>query len=63
MYISLFMLPRRAKHNLPVTSSDTWSIQLLVDDGIAHGKDTMGEIQKATLRDKALAGQVKEYRS
>lgn len=57
------MLLRRAKHILPVTSSDALSIQLLVNNDIADGKDTTGEMQKASLRDTALVGQVKVYHS
>lgn len=63
MCISLCLLPRRAKHILSVTSSDALSIQLLVNNDIAHGKDTRGEMQKPSLRGMTLAGQVKVYHS
>lgn len=54
---------RRAKCILPVIGSDALSIQLLVNNAMAHGKDTTGEIQKASLRDTTLAEQVKIYHS
>lgn len=56
---SLFLLLRRTKCILPVTGSDALSIQLLVNNAIAHGKDTTGEMQKASLRDMTLAEQVR----
>lgn len=59
MCISLFLLLRRAKHILPATSSDALSTQLLVSEDVARGKDTRGEVQKASLRDTTLAGRAK----
>lgn len=55
--------PKKSKCILPVTGSDALSIQLLVNNAIAHGKDTTGEMQKASLRDTTLAEQVKIYHS
>lgn len=63
MCLSLFLLLRRAKCILPVTGSDALSIQLLVNNAMAHVKDTTGEMQKASLRDMTLAEQVKIYHS
>jgi len=63
MCVRLFLLLRRAKLILPVTSSDAFSIQPLVNYAVAHGKDTTGEMQKASPRDTTLAEQVKVYHS
>lgn len=63
MCISLFLLLRRTKHILPDASSDALSVQLLVNNDVAYGKDTTGGMQKASLRHMTLAGQVKVYHS
>lgn len=55
------LTPKKSKCILPVTGSDALSIQLLVNNAVAHGKDTTGEMQKASLRDATLAEQVRIY--
>lgn len=63
MCLSIFLLLKKGKCILPVSGSDVLSIQLLVNKATAHGKDTIGETQKASLRDTILAEQVKIYHS
>lgn len=48
---------------MPVTAGDILSIELLVNDDTANGRDMRGEMQEASLRDTTLTTQVKVYHS